>query len=140
MPVSDPLFNLIFFLRPLENHEDWPLPSPLSFLLITKKVYFEVSFLFCLVFYFLYFIFSRINSFYFKIKYFSQKIILKIYLKKLIRVLRIKISFYLFIYLKIICNHILFGSHPSRFSTKILVLNKNTNQSLWSQINGIILG
>ena len=24
--------------RPLENHEDWPLPSPLSFLLITKKI------------------------------------------------------------------------------------------------------
>ena len=82
MPASDPSFNLIFFLRPLENHEDWPLPSPLSFLLITKKkFYFEVSYLFCLVFYFLYFIFSQINSFYFKIKYFSQKIILKIYFK-----------------------------------------------------------
>ena len=129
MPVSDSLFNLIFFLRPLENHEDWPLPSPLSFLLITKKFYFEVLFLFCLVFYFLYFIFSQINPFYFKIKYFSQKNNFKNLFQKLIRVLRIKISFF-FYYLKIICNHILFGLHPSRFSTKILVWNKNTNQSL----------
>ena len=81
----------------MENHEDWPLPSPLSFLLITKKFYFEVSFLFCLVFYFLYFIFSQINPFYFKIKYFSQKKNhFKNLFQKLIRVLRIKISFFLF--------------------------------------------
>ena len=139
MPVSDPSFNLIFFLRPLENHEDWPLPSPLSFLLITKKVYFEVSFLLCLVFYFLYFIFFQINSFYFKIKYFSQKNHFKNLFQKLIRVPRIKISFFIYYYLKIICNHILFGLRPSRFSTKILVLNEDTNQSLWSHINGILL-
>ena len=51
--------------------------------------------MFCLVFYFLYFIFSQINSFYFKIKYFSQKIILKIYFKNSLESLGSKYSFFL---------------------------------------------
>ena len=54
-----------------------------------------MRFHFCFVWYFifLYFIFSQINSFYFKIKYFSQKNHFKNLFQKLIRVIRIKISF-----------------------------------------------
>ena len=82
----------------MENHEDWPLPSPLSFLLITKKNFTLRFHFFCFVWYFISYIyfFSQIYPFYFKIKYFyKKKIILKIYFKNSFRVLRIKISFFL---------------------------------------------
>ena len=85
-----------FFLRPLENHEDWPLPSPLSFLLLTKKILLWGFILVLFGILFLIFYFSQINSFYFKIKYFSQKNHFKNLFQKLIRVLKIKISFFLF--------------------------------------------
>ena len=40
---------LVILLKAMENHEDWPLPSPLSFLLIIKKFYFVISFSFILL-------------------------------------------------------------------------------------------
>ena len=90
------MVKYFFFLRPLENHEDWPLPSPLSFLLVTKKILLW-GFIFVLLgILFLIFYLFQINSFYFKIKYFSQKNHFKNLFQKLIRVLKIKISFFLF--------------------------------------------
>ena len=51
IPIEElvkPLHKKIF-QRPLENHKDWSLPSPLSFLLITKKIYFIILFSFVLL-------------------------------------------------------------------------------------------
>ena len=100
--------------------------------------------MFCLVFYFLYSISSQINPFYFKIKYFSQKIILKIYFKNSLESSGSKFPF--FYYLKIICNHILFGlasfsvfnknfGFEQRHESKLVVPNKWDNSELNSCIS-----
>ena len=86
-----------FFLRPLENHEDWPLPSPLSFWLITKKILLWGFILVLFGILFLIFYFSQINSFYFKIKYFSQKNHFKnLFQKTHLESSRLKSPFFLF--------------------------------------------
>ena len=83
------------------------------------------------------FCYFHINSLYFKIKCFSQKIPLKIlFLKKSFRVFRIK---------KKIFPKNNMQPYLDQF-TSFSILNENfgfeqnTNQSLWSQINGTILG
>ena len=87
---------------------------------------------------FLMFCYFHDNSLFFKIKCFSQKIYLKILFKKKksFRVFRIKIFFFP-------KNNM--QPYLDRF-TSFSILNENfgfeqnTNQSLWSQINGTILG
>ena len=101
--------------------------------------------MFCLVFYFLYFIFFQINSFYFKIKYFSKKkIILKIYFKNSFRVLRIKISFFLLFknnmqpYLVRFASFSVFNKNfgfEQKHESKLVVPNKWDNSRLNSCIS-----
>ena len=100
--------------------------------------------MFCWVFYFLYFIFFQINSFYFKIKYFSQKIILKIYFKNSFRVLRIKIFFFLLFknnmqpYLVRFASFSVFNknfSFEERHESKLVVPHKWDNSELNSCIS-----
>ena len=130
----------------MENHEDWPLPSPLSFFLITKN--FTLRFHFCFVWYFISYIyfFSQINPFYFKIKYFyKKKIILKIYFKNSLESSGSKFPFFIIIK-KIICNHILFGlasfsvfnknfGFEQRHESKLAVPHKWDNSELNSCIS-----
>ena len=98
--------------------------------------------MFCLVFYFLYFIFFQINSFYFKIKYFSQKIIFK----NLFQKNSLESSGSKFLFFIIICNHILFGlasfsvfnknsGFEQRHESKLVVPNKWGNSKLNSCIS-----
>ena len=122
-----------FFVRPLKTHEGWPYSHHFNwhdFL----NLYFLVFVSFCFDLYFVFYVLLFFfNFFYFKTKYFSQKIPLKIYFKNSFRVIRIKISLF---FLKKNMQPYL-----DRFASfENFGFEQNTNQSLWSQINGIILG
>ena len=99
--------------------------------------------MFCLVFYFLYFIFSQINSFYFKIKYFYKKNHFKNLFQKFIRFLRIKI-FFLFLknnmqpYFVRFASFSVFNknfSFEQRHESKLVVPHKWDNSELNSCIS-----
>ena len=118
-----------------KNGEFW-LHSHHFSLLGCQKFYFVILFSFVLLgILFLMFCCFQINFFYFKIKYFSQKIPLKIYFKKFISSPQNQNLIFL--------NNM----QPclDRFAF-FSVFNKNsgfewnTNPSLWYQINRIILG
>ena len=126
-----------FFCKATGNPWRLALLSPLWLAWLSKSLFCDLHFLlFWLIFCFLCFVVFELIPFILKQKYFSQKIPLKIYFKNSFRVFRIKIFFLK----KVMRNHILIGLHPSRFFNKKFGFEQNTNQSLWSQMNGIILG
>ena len=102
--------------------------------------------MFCWVFYFLYFIFSQINPFYFKIKYFyKKKIILKIYFKNSLESSGSKFPFFLLLfknnmqpYLVRFASFSVFNKNfdfEQKHESKLVVPNKWDNSRLNSCIS-----
>ena len=102
---------------------------------------FTLRFHFCFVWYFISYIlfFSQINSFYFKIKYFSQKNHFKNLFQKLIRVLRIKISFF-FLFKNNMQPYLVRFGILLGFQQKNFGFEQRHESKLVVPNNGIILG